>query len=380
LTIETDRLARKTIVHLVHERIGGVGGIQRFDLRVIHALRDLSDQLGFALEVVALRDVAEGAALPGSLTLHSAQGSYVRLALLLARIHLRARVAQVFVGHAKLVRCCLLTRLLFRRSRYRLFVHGIEVWSVDPTRKPKRISRALLNVTVDDVIAVSQYTLHRMSTLFRVKRSGVLPNAIDVDESLLHDSAGVGSAQEEAPRILSVSRMDSHDGPKGIDFALRAIALLRESYYPRIRYRIVGDGTLRSGLEKLAGELGLGDCVEFSGRLSDAEVQQAFEDAQVFLLPSRKEGFGIVFLEAWKFGLPVVCGNLDASCEVVEDGLDGFTVNPCSAEDIAAALRKLLDEPNLRARFVSHGRGKLVSRYSQTAFRQNLRQLLETGS
>ena len=368
-----------TIVHLVHERIGGVGGIQRFDLRVMHALRDLSEQRGFALEVIALRDVATGTPLPGSLNIRSARGSYLRLALLLARAHLRSRVSQVFVGHAKLVRCCFPSKLLFWRSHYRLFVHGIDVWSPDPARKPHRVSRALLNLTVNDVISVSQYTLGRMSALFRLKRSSVLPNALDFQESLLGESDGVGRDANRAARILSVSRLDSHDGPKGIDFALRAVAILRQKY-PDVRYQIVGDGILRAGLESLVAELGLGGCVEFSGRLSDAEVEQAFKEADVFLLPSRKEGFGIVFLEAWKFGLPVVCGNVDASAEVVENGLDGFTVDPYSPQEICGALDKLLKDPAKRREFVAHGRHKLVTCFSGTTFRQNLLRLIESDS
>jgi len=372
-------LTRKTVVHLIHERIGGVGGIQRFDLRVMNALHEMSEQIGFALKVISLRDISPDAQVPSSLSIHSAGGSYLRLALLLAWTQLGARVEHVFVGHAKLVRCCLPARLLFWRTRYRLFVHGVDVWSLDPTRQPKKISRALLDFTVDEIISVSRYTLQRMATLFRIKHSSVLPNAIDMEQSEPVRAAKTGERRERGYQILSVSRLDSHDGPKGIDFALRAVAILRQQH-PLVRYRVVGDGTLRSSLEALAAELGLTDCVEFAGRVSDAEVVEAFGQADVFLLPSRKEGFGIVFLEAWKFGLPVVCGNVDASCEVVEDGRDGFTVDPLSPQEIASAVGRLLDDPALRERFVAHGRQKLATSFSATAFRQNLRRLLESGS
>jgi phosphatidyl-myo-inositol dimannoside synthase len=348
-------------------------------MRVIHALQEIGEQLDFALEIISLRDVAPAAVLPGSLSIQSARGSYFKFGLLLAKIHLRDRVTQVFVGHAKLVRCCLPTKLLFRRTRYRLFVHGVDVWSLDPARRPRWLSRTLLNYLIDEVIAVSRFTLHRMAASFRIKRSSVLPNAIDFQDSEVPGVPGEEVPHKGAPRLLSVSRLDSHDGPKGIDFALRAVAILRQQH-PLIRYQIIGDGVLRGGLEELTGKLGLDECVEFSGRVSDAEVEQAFRSADIFLLPSRKEGFGIVFLEAWKFGLPVVCGNVDASSEVVEDGLDGFTVDPCSPQEIAAAVRKLLQDPGLRDRFVAHGRGKLLTCFSGTAFLQNLRQLVESGS
>jgi glycosyltransferase involved in cell wall biosynthesis len=279
------------------------------------------------------------------------------------------------IGHVRLTRYLWIARLLFRRSRYSLFVHGIEVWPASVPTRAQKISRLILRLAVDEVISVSQYTVRRMANFFHVQQYHVLPNALDIEPDLLARPLA-GSATATANKtVLSVTRLGAHDGPKGIDFALQAMALLRDRF-PHIRYRIVGDGVLRPGLEKLAAGLGILGQVEFSGRLSDAEVQDAFKAAEVFLLPSRKEGFGIVFLEAWKYGLPVICGNQDASAEVVTDRVDGLTVDPCSAPAIAAAIEKLLADDELRRDFATNGRKKLLTVYSDEAFRQNLGRLL----
>jgi glycosyltransferase involved in cell wall biosynthesis len=365
----------RAIVHLVHEQIGGIGGIQRFDLRVMNALGALSGQRGFQLIVLALRDIPSGTVLPARAKVRSARGSYWRLLLLLLQTHLDWRVSQVLIGHVRLIRYTWITRLLFVRTCYSLFVHGIEVWPAGAADWRQKVLQALLK-SVDEVISVSRYTAQRMAGGFHVKRFHVLPNAIDVERDLESQPLASSGESGDGGVILSVTRLGSHDGPKGIDFALRAIAALR-SRFPRIRYRIVGDGVLRTGLEKLAAELNIQTNVEFLGRLTDTQVNEAFTRADVFLLPSRKEGFGIVFLEAWKFGLPVICGNLDASSEVVSDSVDGLTVDPCSGESIAEGIATLLANDSKRREYASNGRSKLLRLYSNEAFGHNLAALLK---
>jgi glycosyltransferase involved in cell wall biosynthesis len=360
----------RILVHLVHEQIGAVGGIQRFDSRVMHALAQLSATRDLQLEVIALRDIPAGARVPAGVRIRTAGGSYWRLLLLLIATHFRASVSQVMIGHVRLTRYLWIAKRLFPRSRYSLFVHGIEVWPDAVPTRAQKVSRLILRFAVDEVISVSHYTVRRMADFFHIQKYHVLPNAIDIEPAqLVHPPATARKV------VLSVTRLGAHDGPKGIDFALRAIALLRDRC-PQILYRIVGDGVLRAGLEKLATDLDIRSHVEFSGRLSDAEVQDAFSAADVFLLPSRKEGFGIVFLEAWKYGLPVICGNVDASAEVVMDRVDGLTVDPLSAEAIAAAIEQLLADEQLRREFAANGRKKLLTLYSDDAFRQNLGRLL----
>ncbi len=361
----------RILVHLVHEQIGAVGGIQRFDSRVMHALAQLSATRNLQLEVIALRDVPADARLPAGVRIRTAGGSYWRLLLLLIATHFRASVSQVMIGHVRLTRYLWIAKRLFPRTRYSLFVHGIEVWPDTVPTRAQKISRLILSFAVDEVISVSQYTVRRMADFFHIQQYHVLPNAIDI-EPAAQLTRPPATARKT---VLSVTRLGGHDGPKGIDFALRAIALLTDRC-PQILYRIVGDGVLRAGLEKLATDLNIRSHVEFSGRLSDAEVQDAFSGADVFLLPSRKEGFGIVFLEAWKYGLPVICGNVDASAEVVTDRVDGLTVDPLSAEAIAAAIEQLLADEQLRRDFATNGRRKLLTLYSDDAFRQNLGRLL----
>jgi len=126
---------------------------------------------------------------------------------------------------------------------------------------------------------------------------------------------------------------------KGVDFLLRALSLLKEGF-PDFRATIAGDGPERKRLELLARELGIGENVTFTGFLKDyRDVIALMKGSRVFAFPSRREGFGMVVLEAMASGLPVVTveHTMNASKYLVEDGKTGFVVPP-KEEPFARAL------------------------------------------
>ncbi len=365
----------RRMVHLVHERIGAVGGIQRFDLRVLRALALIAAERGLELEVLALNGIMPGTQLPEGVRIVSAHGSRARLLWLLLTRHWGGRLDLVFVAHLRLQKTIWPARLLYFRSRYVLFVHGIEAWSAGRTRSNRLAARAIVRFSVDDIVSVSQFTADRVRAAFALQRQRVhlLPNALDLSPAMA--SAPVAGAAPGHPTVLTVARMDPHDLPKGIAVALRAVAQLTHEF-PELRYRVVGDGVLRTRHESLAASLGLSPHVEFLGRVDEGALEAIYDDADVFLLPSSKEGFGIVFLEAWRHALPVVCGNVDASTEVVEDGVDGFAVDPTDSDAVARAVRRLLEDRALRQHFGTQGRNKLLLKYSGPIFVETLRRIV----
>lgn len=365
----------RRIVHLIHERIGAIGGIQRFDLRVLRALSAISSELGYELEVLALNGIAPDVSLPEGTQLTSAHGSRARLLWLLVQRHWRG-LDMVYVAHMRLQKAVWPARLLFFRSRYLLFVHGIEAWSAGRTRRNRFMARAIINRSVDDIVSVSRFTARKVLAAFALKRQKLhlLANALDVPPAIAR-SPSARPSHDGNPAILTVARMDKHDMQKGIPPALRAIALLVHEF-PGLKYRIIGDGVLRNDHEALARQLGLESQVEFLGRIPESELEGIYDSSDIFLLPSSKEGFGIVFLEAWRHGLPIVCGNIDASAEVVEDGVDGFTVDPEDPAAISQALRRLLNDPALRQELGARGRSKLLLRYSGSMFVETLRRIV----
>ncbi|HEY6645355.1 glycosyltransferase family 4 protein [Povalibacter sp.] len=365
------------MLHLVHERIGGIGGIQRFDLRALRGLAMLAAEEGCEFEVLALNGIETDLALPEQVEVSSASGSRFKLLQLLIHRHLTRRVTSVWVAHLRIQKAVWPARFIFFGSRYLLFVHGIEAWGAQGSRILRLAYRSLMNSFVDDVISVSRFTVARMIASFGLRwpRIHLLPNAQDVSDEILAEPYAASDVVADHPIVLTVARMDRHDMPKGIPVSLRAIDLLRKEF-PRLKHRIVGDGELRMRHEALARELQLTSHVEFLGRVPDADLAALYHSADVFLLPSSKEGFGIVFLEAWRFGLPIVCGNVDASVEVVDNGVNGFAVSPDSPEDVASALRQLFLNPALRRQFATQGRQKILREYSNTSFIEGLRRII----
>jgi phosphatidylinositol alpha-1,6-mannosyltransferase len=139
----------------------------------------------------------------------------------------------------------------------------------------------------------------------------------------------------------------------------------------------VGEGPLRRELEHLAEQLGLKDNVRFTGQLVREDLEKEYRASDVFVLPSSGEGFGIVYLEAWQHGLPVIAGNRGAATELISPYVNGLLVDPDSPEDIAGAILSLLRHPENGRRMGMNGHRLVVEKYNHSRFCDELRRLLQ---
>ena len=200
--------------------------------------------------------------------------------------------------------------------RYALVAHGIEVWR--PFNFFER--RALKGAW--RVFCVSEFT--RKELLGNIKldprRVLVVPNALDPE---LHpdgvDSASITTSQ---PVILTVSRLSSSDRYKGIDHLIEAMPAILEAA-PGTKLRIVGRGDDIHRLQNLVREHRVDAAVEFAGYVDDRQLRHEFARCSIFALPSEKEGFGLVYLEAMAYGKPCIAANSGGAPEVItpESGL-----------------------------------------------------------
>ncbi|HET6374740.1 MAG TPA: glycosyltransferase family 4 protein, partial [Methylocella sp.] len=288
-----------------------------------------------------------------------------------ARSFLEALRSKVFIiGHINLLPLAAAVRCLRPSLPILLFVHGDEVWN-HPRHRRKRWHESWLLHALTLIASVSRYTACAMTREFGVSPGKIrlLPNAVDPLQTPPDPSGRAKAA------VLTVTRLGAGDREKNVDSVIRAIARLK-SEFPGLRYYIVGDGVLRPELQSLAAELGVADIVKFLGRLTDSELDAAYARASVFAMPSSKEGFGIVYLEAWQRGLPVICSTEGAAPEVVTDGADGFAVNPSDIAMLASRLRFLISEPEAAKAMGERGRQKVEAHYLDPAFRSNLDAIL----
>jgi phosphatidylinositol alpha-1,6-mannosyltransferase len=174
--------------------------------------------------------------------------------------------------------------------------------------------------------------------------------------------ASIEREQRGPPTLLTISRLE--DRYKGHDVVLRALPLVR-LHVPDVRWRVIGDGPLRPTLEERARTMGLGDSVQFLGLVSDEVRDRELAGANVFCMVSRipadgfaGEGFGIVYLEANAFGLPVVAGATGGAVDAVVPGETGLLVDPEDHVAVADAVVALLLDRDLANRLGRGGRAR----------------------
>ena len=175
------------------------------------------------------------------------------------------------------------------------------------------------------------------------------------------------------PRLAIVGRLIPI---KGHDVMLRALAAVRGEL-PELTLDVVGDGPLEGQLRTTVDELGLGDAVRFSGRVSP--VAPAFEAAEIVVVPSFGEGFGMVALEAMERGRPVIASAVGGLPEIVDDGRTGLLVPPGDVDALAAAIRDLIASPGRTAAMGAAGRARALEHFSQDGCTDRTLELYRTA-
>jgi phosphatidyl-myo-inositol dimannoside synthase len=238
-------------------------------------------------------------------------------------------------------------------------VPAIQYVHADELRMNRRL--VALAMRSDAVVAVSTYA-ERLAVAAGADPSSVhrIPNGVDLPASRRSETA-------ERPTLITVARLE--DTYKGHDVLMRALSLVRERV-PDVEWLVVGDGSLRPRLERLASEQEVEDSVRFLGTLSDAERDAALDRAHVFAMPSRLppdgvggEGFGIVYLEAGAHGLPAVAGNVGGAVDAVVHGETGLLVDPEDPAAVARAISDLLLDP-ARARALGEAGARRAQRFN----------------
>jgi glycosyltransferase involved in cell wall biosynthesis len=362
-------LGERRVVFVGLETYSLIGGIQNFNRRFIAHLGRRATVRGEAPPLVfLLRDEASDVPdLDDAEVCAIGRNRFGLIARTAAAAACEASL--VVLGHVNLLPVAIATRCVAPHLPTMLIVHGDEVWG-GPRYRRIHWSERLMIAAIDRVASVSAYTARRMAKGFGLPldRFQLLPNAVDpIPTSATTD-------RKKAPVVLTVSRLT--DRGKNVDKVIRAVAALK-SEIPQICYEVVGDGALRPELQSLAAALGAANNVRFLGWASDAERDAAYMRAQVFALPSVQEGFGIVYLEAWQRGLPVICSNEGAPQEIVADGEDGCVVDAEDTSQLAARLRRLLTDPALAARMGERGRKKVSDNYLDCHFGRNVDRLID---
>ncbi len=347
------------------------GGIERFNRRVLECL---SGEAPGTAHVIALWDTAaDAAACPPRVSFTPCGAGKIRALWSFVRSLRSERPDVVLYGHVLLAPLALFGRVLRRRATNVLIAHGYEVWD-----RPGPLRRRLIRAAIDRVASVSDYTAESMAGAYGMDGSRFLRviNGIDArgDEPVVPPSI----AALPGPKLLCVSRLNPLDRHKHVDKVIGALPQILERAGD-VHLYVAGDGAWRRDLESLVRSLSLDDHVHLLGAVSDEDREGLYASSDVFVLPSTQEGFGIVYLEAWRHRLPVIAGAGGAAPEVVRDGEEGLVVEP-TPDAIADAVVRLLEDPALRRRLGEAGHARLVGSFTSQHFDEAFVEMLRRAA
>lgn len=282
----------------------------------------------------------------------------------------------IICSHVNFSPLCYLASFLGKR--YIVLSYGIDVWSITSKIKRRALKKAAL------VTAISNFTKEKIiDQIPQIKdRIPLVPNAIDGLSFYPKPKSGYlinrHNLTKEDKIILTVTRLDKRERYKGYYEVVNALPHILTKI-PQAKYLLVGGGNDLANIQKHIREKKLEDSVIFAGYVSDNELIDYYNLSDVFVMPSKGEGFGFVFLEALACGKPVIAGNKDGSRDALLDGQLGILVNPDNIAGIARAIirvlkkempAKLLDRHYLRKR--------VLEVYGFDKFRQRVKELIRS--
>lgn len=237
----------------------------------------------------------------------------------------------------------------------------LHVHSLEPDRAPRgpdpRITaaeQAGLNAA-DAVVCVSRFTAERVRRYYRVApgRLCVVHNGLpDLGPSRPRSRA---QRRFQEPLVLFLGRVTAQKGPEVLLEAARRVA----TEMPAVKFVVAGDGDMLRPMVERAAALGLARHVAFTGFLKPADVERAYAEADLFVLPSLAEPFGLTALEAAARGVPVVLSRQSGAAEVLPSAR---CVDWWDVEALAREILTLLRRPSLRARLARAQRREALAR------------------
>jgi glycosyltransferase involved in cell wall biosynthesis len=276
------------------------------------------------------------------------------------------RTTHVIITHLHLAPAAL--AFTVRGAPLTTILCGVEAW------QPLTALQGLALRRAARLIAISQFTRDR----FASANPRFAGRAIDVCHLGVEPLAEPDGAGGGPPTALIVGRMAGDERYKGHDPLLE---IWREvaAAVPGAALRIVGDGDDRPRLERKAASLGLADQATFLGALDDDALEREYQRCTAFVMPSRDEGFGFVFVEAMRAGRACLGGRGSAS-EIIADGDTGLVVEPGDRGQLAQSVIRLLRDRAASEAMGGRGRARFLERFTAQRFRERFTSLLPVAS
>jgi len=281
----------------------------------------------------------------------------------------------VIISHINLLVTGWLIKKENPNAKIILLAHGIEIWG-----KLSYAKRKMLEVC-DEIICVSNFTAAVVAKKLELKnpKISVLNNCLDPFLNNQHSAISDNNLRKhyaftpDDVVLLTLTRLSAKDRYKGYEFVLEAMMNLTATH-KNIKYLLAGGSSddEKVFIKKLIQKYSLQNNVILAGYIPDEDLPTLFSMADVYVMPSTKEGFGIVFIEAMYYRLPVIAGNKDGSADALLNGKLGLLIEPNSSIEIEKAVNKIIKnkkayEPN---------RQLLMENFGYDVYKKKLQQIL----
>ncbi len=353
------------IIFIYLKSFSQTGGIETFNQKFIKALEENLEVNNAKVTIISLYD-KQNDYKSNSEKINFLGFNGNKLAALRALIRFAKKDTMIFYGHINLVPFANLLYLLNLNKKAKFIIHGIDAWYRFPLKR-----RFLMNKF--SYLSVSNYTKKVFAEKNDIDPSKIVvfPNCIDVDES---PHISNSPYNKNKFNILSVTRLDTDDNYKGIDSIIKTLSVLKEKI-PNIQYTVIGKGNDKERLVDLANKLGVQKYVEFKGFVE--QIEPYYEHCDVFALPSKGEGFGIVYIEAMKYHKPCIACNAGGATDVVLDDKTGFLCEYDDCKCLAEKILSLYTNRALAEKFGENGYKHLVENFTFEQFKNRLRNITQ---
>jgi phosphatidylinositol alpha-1,6-mannosyltransferase len=332
---------RNTTLFLTLETFSQTGGIQKVCRSLAVALQEITGALTLLSLCDGTQDLMER--YVNKDRFEGFRGGKVVFTSKAIRAGFKHRT--IVLAHVNLLPIAYFIKLCSPSRRIILLAHGVEVW-----KQLSKVQRRFLNKHTE-IWAVSEFTKEKLVKVNQISANKitVLHNCLDpffrVPESKCKPSALLERYEIDStqPVLLTICRLSAFEHRKGYDLVIRCIPQLLVQH-PTLKYVIVGpcDNQEKERLEQLITKLNIKKHVSLAGFIPEIELANHFQLADVFIMVSKKEGFGLVLIEAAASGCSVIAGNRDGSTEALLGGKLGTIVDPETPEEIFQAIQSAL--------------------------------------
>lgn len=288
----------------------------------------------------------------------------------------------VILSHINLLSIAYLIKRFSPKTKVYLIAHGIEIWRKLPEAKLRALKR------LDKILAVSEFTKEKIIFEHNISDSKIeiLNNCLDPFYYFPSDFTKPTELlkryhlKKENTVIMCLSRLSSSEKYKGYDNVIKILPNLIEKN-PELIFVLAGKADVeeQQRLKKLIAEYKIKNHVKLIGFIDEAEISDHFLLADIFVMPSKKEGFGIVFIEAMASGLKVIAGNKDGSVDALANGKLGKLIDPDDLNEIEHTLSELLNQHYTSEEKVTLQKNVLAA-FNYQKYRNNIKKLILTGS